>query len=122
LEILAVDDAHNAVASSLCFRSDDGNTFADEGVHESRFAYVRVANDVDKASFVCHIYKVIRRFLLIGFVAEKVYDFQGAKLQKNSQSAKHLCISHFFCNFAVEIINLGCLSALMMRMRVTECL
>jgi hypothetical protein len=50
-----VDDAHDAMACGLRLRCDDGDAFADEVVHQSRFADVRVADDVDKACFVVFV-------------------------------------------------------------------
>ena len=52
LEILAVDDAHDTMAGGLRLGCDDGQTLADEGVHQGGFADVGVAYDIYKTAFM----------------------------------------------------------------------
>ena len=52
LEVVARDDAHDAVARGLRLGGDDREPFADEGVHQRRFPDVGVADDIYEAGFV----------------------------------------------------------------------
>ncbi len=52
LEILARDDAHDAVARGLRLGGDDRETLAHQGVHKRRFADSGVADDVYETAFV----------------------------------------------------------------------
>ena len=52
LEILAVNDTHDAVACGLSLAGDNAKTFAYQGVHQGGLAHVGVADDVYKACFV----------------------------------------------------------------------
>ena len=52
LEIVARDDAHDAVARGLRLGGDDRQPLAHEGVHERRLADVGVADDIYEARFV----------------------------------------------------------------------
>ena len=60
LEILARDDAHDAVACGLRLGGDDREFFAHEGVHQRRFAHVGIADDIYEAGTV-HFFCFIRR-------------------------------------------------------------
>ena len=60
LEILARDDAHDAVARGLRLGGDDREFFAHEGVHQRRFAHVGIADDIYEAGTV-HFFCFIRR-------------------------------------------------------------
>lgn len=51
LEIIAINDTHDALASGLGLGGDDAETLADEGVHQRGFAHVRVADDVYETAF-----------------------------------------------------------------------
>ena len=61
LEVVARDYAHDAVARRLRFRGDDREFFAHQRVHQRRFPYVRIPDDVYKARFV---HFLISRFYL----------------------------------------------------------
>ena len=52
LEILPRDDAHDAVARGLRLGGDDRKPFADQCVHQRRFAHVGIADDIYEARFV----------------------------------------------------------------------
>ena len=52
LEILAVDDAHDAVACGLGLAGDDAEPLAHQGVHEGRLAHIGVADDVYESCFM----------------------------------------------------------------------
>ncbi len=52
LELLAGDDAHDAVARGLRLGGDDREPLADERVHEGRFPDIGIPDDIDKARFV----------------------------------------------------------------------
>ena len=57
LEILAVDDAHDAVARGLGLAGDDTESLSDEGVHEGGLADIGVADYIDETGTVrmfCH--------------------------------------------------------------------
>ena len=52
LEIVAVDQPHDAVPCRLCLAGDDAQFFADKGIHQCRFAHIGIAYDVDEAGFM----------------------------------------------------------------------
>ena len=52
LEVVAVDDTQNPVARGLRLRRDDRQLFADQCVHECRFADVGIPDDIYKTRFV----------------------------------------------------------------------
>ena len=54
LEVVAVDDAEDAVTRGLRFRGDDGDFLADELIHEGGLAHVRASYDVDISCFMTH--------------------------------------------------------------------
>ena len=49
LEILAVDDAHDAVARCLRLAGDDAELLADKGIHQRGLSYVGVTDDINKS-------------------------------------------------------------------------
>jgi hypothetical protein len=52
LEVLSVDDAQDTMAGGLCLGCDDGQTFANEGIHKGGLANIGVAHNVDKSGFM----------------------------------------------------------------------
>ena len=52
LEVLAIDDAHDTMAGGLRFRGNDREAFADQGVHEGRFADIGIAHNIYKTAFM----------------------------------------------------------------------
>ena len=66
LEVLTVDDAHDTMTGGLRLRGDDRETLAYQGVHEGRFADIRVSNYIYKAAFVHY-------FLIFAFTHFRIF-------------------------------------------------
>ena len=58
LKIVAIDNAHYAVARGLRLVGDNGQPLAHKGVHQRRFADIRVADNIYKTCFMCHRLKI----------------------------------------------------------------
>src|SRR5690349_18316494 len=54
LEVIAIEDAHDAMTSSLRLGGDDGEVLTDELVHEGRLTHVGAAYDGDETGVVGH--------------------------------------------------------------------
>jgi len=87
LEIVAVDDAQNAVARGLRLGGDDGEFLAHQCVHQRRLPDVGISDDIDKARFV-HEMRFIRvqsydKFEKIPYVC-KSYSLKSYCLWRNN--------------------------------------
>ena len=61
LEIISVDDAHNALAGGLRLGGDDTELFAHKGIHQRGFPYVGISNDIYESCFMHYFYVNCRK-------------------------------------------------------------